>query len=159
MSLNYLLPVSGGGGLLKTIVGSIKPTDWQTLNTSPFQIIPPTQTGYIFPVAFYYMLSGSSVGGTLPLFLNTPYQAAIGTGAMQSTTIAPANVSGVYSMYPAFSAIGDYYYPETSSVLFDSNMNYLQLWQSADETTVIIGNKVPYVLYYYEIGYANFEPI
>lgn len=156
MSLNYLLPVSGGGGLLKTIVGDIKPVDWQTLNTAPFQIIPPTGTGYIFPVAFYYMLSGSNSGGTIPLYLNTPYQATLSVGAMQNSTIAPGNVSGVYSMYPSFA---DFYYPETSSVFFNPSMNYLQLWQSADELSVIIGNNVPYVLYYYEIGYANFEPI
>ena len=157
--IEYSPAVTIPQGLLKTITGFIAPGDWQTLNSSPIHIISPTGTSYIFPVAFYYMLSGSSVGGTLPLYLNTPYQAAIGTGAMQSTTIAPANVSGVYSMYPAFSAIGDYYYPETSSILFDPNMNYLQLWQTADEPTVIIANKTPYVLYYYEVGYANFEPI
>jgi len=157
--IEYSPAVTIPPSLLKTIVGAIAPVEWQTLNSDPIKIIAPTGTSYIFPVAFYYMLSGSSVGGTLPLYLNTPYQASNLTGAMQSTAIAPGNVSGVYSMYPAFSSIADFYYPETSSGFFDPNMNYLQLWQTADEPTVIIGNKVPYVLYYYEVGYANFEPI
>lgn len=157
--IEYSPAVTIPPSLIKTIVGSIKQADWQTLNTTPFQIIPPTGTSYIFPVAFYYMLSNSSVGGTLPLYLNTPYQASNLTGAMQSSAIAPGNVSGVYSMYPALSSIGDFYYPETSSLFFDPNMNYLQLWQTANETGVTLGAKVPYVLYYYEVDYANFEPI
>lgn len=157
--IEYSPAVTIPPSLLKTFVGAIKPATFKTLNSSPAQIIAPTGTGYIFPVAFYYMLSNSSVGGTLPLYLNTPYQAALGTAAMQSSTIAPANVSGVYSMYPAFSSIGDYYYPETTSLSFDPNMNYLQLWQTANEPLVTLGATVPYVLYYYEVDYANFEPI
>lgn len=142
--------------LLKYKTGAIKDAFFRTLNSSPVQVISPNQTSYIFPVSFTYMLSGGSVGGTLPLYLNTPYQANIGTGAMQNSTIAPANSSGVYSMYTAFA---DFYYPETSSGLFDPNLNYLQLWQSADQLTVSLGATVPYVLFYYEIAYSNFEPI
>lgn len=157
--IEYSPAVTIPPSLLKTHFGAIKPNSFKTLNSSPVQLIAPTGTGYIFPVAFYYMLSNSSVGGALPLYLNTPYQATLGTGAMQSSTIAPANVSGVYSMYPAFSAIGDYYYPETTSLSFDPDMNYLQLWQTANEPLVALGANVAYVLYYYEVSYTNFEPI
>lgn len=157
--IEYSPAVTIPPSLLKVEYGTISGAAFKTLNTSPQQIIAPNATSYYFPVAFYYMLGGSSVGGALPLYLNTPYQATLGTAAMQSSTIAPANVSGVYSMYPAFSAIGDYYYPETSSIFFDPSMNYLQLWQTADEPLVTLMAKVAYALYYYEVSYNNFEPI
>jgi hypothetical protein len=75
---------------------------------------------------------------------------------MTNSTIAPANSSGVYSMYPAGA---DFYYPETSSIFFDPNMNYLQLWQSINQPAVSVSGDTPYVLYYYEVDYDNFQPI
>lgn len=141
--------------LLKTYTGFIKPGDWVQLNTNPLQVVPPNKKGYIFPVAFYYMISGAVIGGTQNLFLNTPYQVALLTGCMASSTIAPANVSGTYSM---FSYPVDFYYPEVGSFAFDPNMNYLQLWQTIDEVGVSIPNKTPYVCLYYTIEYNTFKP-
>jgi hypothetical protein len=153
--INYNAP-STQVSLLKTYTGFIKSAVWQSLNTNPHTIISPTGISYIFPVAFYYMFRGSVSGGTQPLYLNTPYQASLGTGAMTNSTIAPANSSGVYSMYPAGA---DFYYPETSSIFFDPNMNYLQLWQSINQPAVSVSGDTPYVLYYYEVDYDNFQPI
>lgn len=151
--INLNLPSSS---LLKVQTGNIPKVVWNTLNSSPYQIVPPNFQGFIFPVAFYYMVSNIINGSVFPLFLNTPYQANNSTGFMQNSGIAPGTVSGTYSMYPIGS---DFAYPDVPSLVFDPNQNFIHLWQSIDDPSVSFDTITPFTCLYYVIDYNTFKPI
>jgi 5-hydroxyisourate hydrolase-like protein (transthyretin family) len=145
----------GGAGQVKTVTGIVPGTRWNTLQSTPWEILAASKNHYHLPLAlsFEFQTTVSNVPLNQFIYLTTEFNYLNGTGFFAyisnafGMSINPTNgSSGIYRMlFETDTFYQEGFFAKINPVLTSST---IILTASADDPTAIMPD-VPFIYLYY----------